>query len=62
MIILAFNRIFCNNNNEISTFLWRRLTDAVQCRAERVSFRMRREVLSADNWLDHHLGFAANDI
>jgi hypothetical protein len=38
------------------------LTDAVQRRAERVSFRMRREVLSADNWLDHHLGFAANDI
>ena len=62
MIILAFRRIFCNNNNEISTFLWRRLTDAAQCRVERVSFRMRREVLSADNWLDHHLGFAANDI
>ena len=62
MIILAFRRLFCNNNNEISTFLGRRLTDAVQCRAERVSFRMRRDVLSADNWLDHHLGFAANDI
>jgi hypothetical protein len=62
MIILAFKQIFCNNNNEISTFLWRRLTDAVQCRVERVSFRLRREVLSADNWLDHHLGFAANDI
>ena len=61
-ITLAFRRIFCNNNNEISTFLGRRLTDAVQCRAERVSFRMRRDVLSADNWLDHHLGFAANDI
>ncbi len=62
MIAFALRRLFCYNNREISSILWRRLADALQCRAERISFRMRRDVLSADNWLDQHLGFAANDI
>jgi preprotein translocase subunit SecA len=62
MIAIALRKLFCYNNRDISSIFWRRLTDTLQCRAERVSFRMRRDVLSADNWLDEHLGFAANDI
>ena len=62
MMAIALRKLFCYNNRDISSVFWRRLTDALQRRAERVSFRMRRDVLSADNWLDEHLGFAANDI
>ena len=62
LLIIALKRIICYNNSEISSSYWRRLANAIQNRAERVSFRMRRDVLAADNWLDQHLGFAANDI
>jgi len=62
MIAIALRKLFCYNNRDISSVFWRRLTDTIQRRAERVSFRMRRDVLSADNWLDQHLGFAANEI
>ena len=46
---------------EISSTGWRRRIAAFQRRAERVSARMRQDVLFADNWLDDHLGFAANE-
>ncbi len=46
---------------EISSTGWRRSIAAFQRRAERVSARMRQDVLFADNWLDDHLGFAANE-
>jgi preprotein translocase subunit SecA len=47
---------------EISSPRWRRKIEALQRRAERVSSRMRQDVLFADNWLDDHLGFAANEL
>ena len=62
LLSIALKRIICYNNSEISSSYWRRLTNVIQSRAERASFRMRRDVLAADNWLDQHLGFAANDI
>ena len=46
---------------EISSTFWWRLIEAMQRRAEGVSRRMRRDVLSADNWLDDNLGFAASE-
>ncbi len=46
---------------EISSAGWRRRITALQRRAERISGRMRQDVLFADNWLDDHLGFAANE-
>ncbi|MGD9331918.1 MAG: prepilin peptidase [Desulfobacterales bacterium] len=46
---------------EISSRLWAFLVNALQQRAERFSFRMRRDVLHADSWLDDHLGFAGNE-
>ena len=62
LIALAMKQYYCSKDKEISSVFWRRLIDHLQCRAERVSLRMRRDVLSADNWIDHHLGFAANEI
>ncbi|MGD8267063.1 MAG: prepilin peptidase [Desulfobacterales bacterium] len=47
---------------EISSAGWRRRIAALQRRAERISGRMRQDVLGADNWLDDHLGFAANEL
>ena len=47
---------------EISTGLWRRRIQRAQRRAERAAFRMRRAVLTADDWLDQQLGFAAKDL
>ncbi len=61
-ISIAMRRFYCNDNRQISSALQRRLIEAIQRRAENVSLRMRRHVLSADNWLDHHLGFATKDL
>ena len=47
---------------EISSPYWRRRIQSFQRRAERVSLRMRKGVLLADNWVDEHLGFAANEL
>ncbi len=46
---------------EISSNGWRKKIAALQRRAERVSARMRQDVLFSDHWLDDHLGFAANE-
>ena len=46
---------------EISSARWRRRIANLQRRAERMAWRMRQDVLFADNWLDDHLGFAANE-
>lgn len=62
LIALATKQFYCSKDQEIASAFWRWLTDDIQCRAERVSLRMRRDVLSADNWIDDHLGFAANHI
>jgi preprotein translocase subunit SecA len=53
---------FSGQDSEITGPVWRRLIASIQRRAERVSFRLRRDVLAADNWLDEQLGFAAKDI
>jgi preprotein translocase subunit SecA len=47
---------------EIFSPYWRRRIQSFQRRAERASLRMRKDVLFADNWLDDHLGFAANEL
>ncbi len=61
-ISLAMCPFYCHNHSEISSAFRRRLVEFMQRRAEKVSLRMRRQVLSADNWLHHHLGFAAKDL
>jgi preprotein translocase subunit SecA len=61
-IAAALRRFHCRQGREISSAFWRQLIGAIQKQAERVSFRRRRDVLSADHWLDQHLGFAANDL
>jgi preprotein translocase subunit SecA len=55
-------RWFSGQDSEITGPVWRRLITSIQRRAERVAFRLRRDVLAADNWLDEQLGFAAKDI
>jgi len=55
-------RFLGRRNREISNGFWRRWVRRAQGRAERRSFRLRRHVLSADNWLDQQLGFAAKEI
>jgi preprotein translocase subunit SecA len=62
LISVAISRYYCNNNTEISSKFWRRIIGIAQRRAERVSLGMREGVLSADNWLDDHLGFAFKEL
>ena len=62
IVAAALRRFHCQQGREISSAFWRHLIGEIQRRAERVSFRRRRDVLSADHWLDQHLGFAANDL
>ena len=58
----SVGRFLGRRNREFSNGFWRRWIQRVQGRAERASFRLRRDVLSADNWLDQQLGFAAKEI
>jgi preprotein translocase subunit SecA len=46
---------------EISSRLARRLFDLAQRRAQRLSLRQRKGVLSTDDWLDEYLGFAGSE-
>lgn len=62
IIAAALRRFHCQQGREISSAFWRHMIGVLQRRAERASFRRRRDVLSADHWLDQHLGFAANDL
>lgn len=57
-----FGRFFGRRNREISNGFWRRRIRWIQGRAERRAFRLRKNVESADNWLDQQLGFAAKEI
>ena len=61
-VAVTLGKAFSNDNSEIPSVLGRYLTNTLQRRAERVSTRMRKEVLAADNWFDQHLGFAAREI
>ncbi len=61
-VAVSLGKVFSNDNKQIPSVLGRYLTIALQRRAERISTRMRKEVLAADNWLDQHLGFAAREI
>ncbi|CAB5105844.1 Protein translocase subunit SecA [Olavius algarvensis associated proteobacterium Delta 3] len=51
-----------NTDHEISSAWSKRLVDGAQVRAERASFRQRREVLRTDTWLDEHLGFTVKGL
>ena len=58
----SLGRLLGRKNGEMSNAFWRRWVRRVQGRAERRAFHLRRDVLSADNWLDQQLGFAAKEI
>jgi preprotein translocase subunit SecA len=62
IIAAVLRRLHGQQGREMSSALWRHLIGTIQRRAERASYRRRRDVLSADHWLDQHLGFAANDL
>ncbi len=61
-IAAAVRRLAGRRNRELRAAIWRHLVRGMQRHAERASFRTRRDVLSADNWLDQQLGFAAKDL
>jgi len=60
-IAAALRRLVGQDDQELSSAVWRRVVQTIQKRAERLSLRMRRDVMAADNWLDQHLGFTANE-
>ncbi|MBR9984529.1 MAG: prepilin peptidase [Desulfosarcina sp.] len=62
IVAAALRRVHGQQGRELSSAFRRHLIGAIQRQAERVSYRRRRAVLSADHWLDQHLGFAANDL
>ena len=62
IVAAALRRFHGKHGREISSAFWRQMILTLQRRVERLSFRMRRDVLSADNWLDQNLGFAANEL
>jgi preprotein translocase subunit SecA len=62
MVAAAGRRFFGQQGHEISSAFWRQVIASIQKRAEGVAARRRRDVLSADHWLDQHLGFAANEL
>ncbi len=61
IISTILRRWFGNRERELHSGFWRRMFGAAQKRAERLSYRLRRDVLTADNWLDQHMGFTANE-
>ncbi|WP_372683155.1 prepilin peptidase [Desulfosarcina sp.] len=62
IIAAALRRVHGRSDCEISSTFWRHLIGVIQRQAERASYHRRRDVLSADHWLDQHLGFAASDL
>ncbi len=58
---VVLQRLFKRTDSELHSTFWRRLISAAQKRAERLSYRMRRDVMAADNWLDQHMAFTANE-
>ena len=61
MIAAIVGRFYGQPGREISSAFWRQVIGSIQKQAERAAARTRRDVLSADHWLDQHLGFAANE-
>jgi preprotein translocase subunit SecA len=57
----ALRRLFKKTDFELRSAFWRWLISAAQKRAERLSYRMRRDVMAADTWLDQHMGFAVKE-
>ncbi len=62
LLALAMRRFYCHNDRELKSKFWRRWVKEAQKRAERQSLRARRDVQTADNWLDQQLGFAAKEL
>jgi preprotein translocase subunit SecA len=54
-------RRYGHNEEEISSNFVRRVYQMAQGRAERMSLRQRKSVLSTDDWLDQYLGFAGSE-
>ena len=54
----ALRRRHGQSDREVSSRLTRRLFNAAQRRAQRLSLRQRKSVLRTDDWLDEYLGFA----
>jgi preprotein translocase subunit SecA len=61
MMVTVLRRLFGRNDRELYSTCWRRLIKAIQKSAERLSFRARRNVMAADNWLDKNLSFTVNE-
>jgi preprotein translocase subunit SecA len=61
IIVGTLRRWFGRKDRECYSAHWRWLIEAIQKSAERRSFRMRRNVMAADNWLDRNLGFTVNE-
>jgi preprotein translocase subunit SecA len=53
--------LFVRYDGELRLGFWQRLFCVAQRRAERVSYRLRKDVLAADDWLNQHMGFTANE-
>jgi len=57
--------VLMNWHGRMSARLWHRMVDKsftyAQYRAERHALRQRKSVLTTDNWLDEHLGFAGTE-
>jgi preprotein translocase subunit SecA len=50
-----------HSDQEIDTYLVRKLMDMAQDRAEKQALRQRKGVLRTDDWLDDYLGFAGKE-
>ena len=61
-LAIRLQRLIGRQHEEISSALWRRRIETLQCRAENIAQRSRRDVLRADSWFDEHLGFAPHEL
>lgn len=58
----SLRRRYGRTEREVSGLLSRRVFNAAQGRAERLSLAQRKGVLRADDWLDEYLGFAGAEL
>ena len=61
IVSAAIRRILKRHDRELNSAFWRKMIGAAQKRAERLTYRMRRDVMAADSWLDEHMGFTATE-
>ena len=54
----ALARVLLQGGNPVGRWVVQRLINAAQCRAQRMSYKHRKQVLRVDQWLEEHVGFA----